>query len=139
MANLVNQQTYFQTRQKKHPNKPLAPIKLQMYLIEYQIIGRIPAFEVAAGVYDAESQLLDGDVEEASSPNPRNSDPHADFTYFRVQQRIDVPVGAAFLRLAVRDLSTDRIGTMEIPLPLAPEPTQPTLSNSHNSNSPQKP
>jgi hypothetical protein len=50
------------------------------------------------------------------------SDPKADFTYFRVQQKIDVPVNAASLRLGVGDRSTDRMGTMEIPLPLAPKP-----------------
>lgn len=140
MANLVDQPTYFQFRQRKRPNRPLAPIKLQPYLIEYQIIGRIPKFEVAAGVYDEESRLLNGDVEEASSANPGPSDMHSDFTYFRVQQRIDVPPGAVSLRLAVRDVSTDRMGTMEIPLPLVPEPVPATLSDSQSGSSPrQKP
>jgi len=122
MANLVDQPTYFHERQKKHPKKPLAPVKLQPYLIEYQVIARVPNLEVAAGVYDDEGRLLNGDVEEATSANPTPSDPAAKFTYFRVHQKIDVPAGAVSLRLAVRDASTDRMGTMEIPLPLAPEP-----------------
>jgi hypothetical protein len=121
MANLVDQATYFQVRQKKHPQKPLAPIKLQTYQIDYQIIARLPHLEIAAGVYDDESRLLNGDVEEAYSANTAADDPKAKFTYFRVQQKIDVPVSAVSLRLGVRDASTDHMGTMEIPLPLAPE------------------
>jgi hypothetical protein len=54
--------------------------------------------------------------------NPKPEDAQAKFTYFRVQQKIDVPLNAVSLRLGVRDLSTDRMGTMEIRLPLAPEP-----------------
>jgi hypothetical protein len=122
MANLIDQQTYFRVRQKEHPTKPLPPIKLQPYLIEYQVIARVPNLEVAAGAYDGDGRLLNGDVEEATSPNPTSSDRAAKFTYFRVEQKIDVPAGSASLRLAVRDASTDRMGTMEIPLPLAPEP-----------------
>ena len=122
MASLVDQPTYFQLRQKKHPQKPLAPIKLQTYMVEYQIIARIPNLEVAAGVYDDEGRLLNGDVEEASSVDAKPDDAQAKFTYFRVQQRIDVPANSVSLRLGVRDLSSDRMGTMEIPLPLAPEP-----------------
>ncbi len=122
MANLVDQLTYFRVRQKKHPNKNLAPIKLQTYLIEYQIIGRYPNFEVAAGVYDGEGRLLNGDVEEASSGDRGPINPKAKFRYFRVQQEVEVPAGAAWIRLGARDVLTDHMGTMEIHLPLAPEP-----------------
>lgn len=121
MANLVDQPTFFRLRQKKRPQKPLAPIKLQTYMVDYQIIARIPNLEVAAGVFDNEGRLLNGDVEEASSADPKPADAQAKFTQFRVQQKIDVPVNAVSLRLGVRDLSTDRMGTLEIPLPLAPE------------------
>jgi VWFA-related protein len=126
MDSLVDQPTYFRFRQKKHPNKALPPVQLQTYLIEYEIIGRSPSFEVAAGVYDGESRLLNGDVEETTSSSLAGgsppSNPQTEFAYFRVQQKIEVPVGAAWLRLAVRDTSTDHMGTMEIALPLAPEP-----------------
>jgi VWFA-related protein len=122
MANLVDQPTYFHERQKKHPTKPLSPIKLQTYVVDYQIIARLPHLEVAAGVYDDDDRLLNGDVEEATSENPAASDPNAKFTYFRVRQKIDVPATAVSLRLGVRDESTDRMGTLEIPLPLAREP-----------------
>jgi hypothetical protein len=121
MASLVDQPTYFHERQKKHPTKPLSPIKLQTYVVDYQIIARLPHLEVAAGVYDDDDRLLNGDVEEATSENPAASDPNAKFTYFRVREKIDVPVTAVSLRLGVRDKSTDRMGTLEIKLPLAPE------------------
>jgi VWFA-related protein len=130
MANLVDQPTYFRERHKKHPNKNLAPATLQTYLVEYQIIARIPNLEVAAGAYDTDGVLLNGDVEEASSANPKALDPKAQYTHFRVQQTIDVPAGAVSLRLGVRDLSTDRMGTMEIALPLAPEPAESPLAGS---------
>lgn len=128
MANLVDQPTYFQWRQKKRPKKALAPVKVRPFIVEYQIIARIPNLEVAAGVYDSEARLLNGDVEESSSANPTTSDRRPEFAYFRIQQKIDVPEGATSLRLAVRDKSTDRIGTMEIPLPLAPEPSEASQS-----------
>ena len=134
MANLVNQPTYFHLRHKKRPNKPLPPVTLQTYLIEYQIIARIPNLEVAAGLYDDEGRLLNGDVEVAASDSPKGPDPEAKYTYFRVRQPIDVPVTAVSLRLGVRDLSTDRMGTMEIPLPLTPETVQAPLSGAQDPN-----
>jgi VWFA-related protein len=139
MANLVDQPTYFRARQKKHPSKPLAPVKLQTCVIDYQIIARVPSFEVAAGVYDEDGNLLNGDVEEASPAQTVLSDPNAKFAYFRVQQKIDIPISATSIRLAVRDVSTDRMGTLEIPFPLAPEPTQTPVSVSSPSSSLAKP
>ena len=41
---------------------------------------------------------------------------------YRVQQKMDVPLKAVSLRVAVRDVTTDHIGTLEVPLPLPPEP-----------------
>jgi hypothetical protein len=42
--------------------------------------------------------------------------------FHRAQQLIDVPVNAASIRLAVRDVSTDRVGAMELTLPFGREP-----------------
>ena len=140
MANLAQQPAYFRKRRKNRPTKPLPPVQLQTLLIQYKIIGRQPNLEVAAGVYDDEGRLLNGDVEDASSANPTASGNSAQATYFRVNQKIDVPVGAVSMRVAVRDISTDRIGAMEIPLPLAPEPAQASLPSSNAASSaPAKP
>lgn len=38
-----------------------------------------------------------------------------------VQQLIEIPAGTAWLRIAVRDVIGDRLGSLEIPLPLTPE------------------
>ncbi|MFI5070976.1 MAG: hypothetical protein ACHP8A_08805, partial [Terriglobales bacterium] len=54
---------------------------------------------------------------------------------YRVEQQIEVPLTATSMRIAVRDVTTDRIGTMEVPLPLAPELT----SVSNPPASPRKP
>jgi hypothetical protein len=128
MANLADQPAYFRIRRKYRLTKPLPAIQLQTYLVEYTVIGRQPNLEVAAAAFDSNGVMLNGDVENATSLNPQNSsNPQTSSkvsggTYYRIQQRIDVPVGAASVRLAVRDVSTDRIGAMEIPLPLSPEP-----------------
>jgi hypothetical protein len=41
---------------------------------------------------------------------------------YKVEEVLFAPLNAATIRLAVRDMNTDRIGAMEINLPLAPEP-----------------
>jgi hypothetical protein len=43
--------------------------------------------------------------------------------FFRIEQELDVPLGAASLRVAVRDTANDRTGAMQINLPLAKEAT----------------
>ena len=39
--------------------------------------------------------------------------------FYRVEQALEMPVGATSVRFAVRDAANDRTGAMEIPLPLA--------------------
>ena len=41
--------------------------------------------------------------------------------FHRAQQLFDVPVIAKSIRIAVRDVTTDRVGAMEVPLPLGRE------------------
>jgi hypothetical protein len=42
-------------------------------------------------------------------------------TVYHAEQRIEVPLKAISIRVAVREVSTDLIGALEVPLPLAPE------------------
>ena len=72
MANLAEQPAYFQTRHKDKPAKPVAPIQLQSYAIDYTIIVRQaksssqniqPNLEVAAAAYDADGKMLNGVVD----------------------------------------------------------------------------
>jgi len=121
MASLAQEPAYFRLRKKVQAQKPLTPVTVQTYLIKYAVIGRVPNLEVAAAVYDGDGQLLNGNVIAATSAGAASSEAGAKATVFRVDQPIIVPVGSTSIRLAVRDVSTDRIGAMEIPLPLASE------------------
>lgn len=135
MANLSQQPAFFRLRKKIQGGKQLTPVQIQTYSIDYKIIGHIPNLEIAAGVYDDEGRLLNGDVEEATSASPAAPDNGTKATFFRVEQQIVVPAGATSMRLAVRDISTDRIGTMGILLPLAPETTQASVPAPSNATS----
>jgi len=50
-----------------------------------------------------------------------NAGPHKkeEAPLFRGEQTLEVPTTAQWLRVAVRDPATDRIGTIEVKLPLA--------------------
>jgi VWFA-related protein len=140
MANLSEQPAYFQVRRKNRPVKPLKPIPLQTYVIDYVVLlppkaeGERPvALEFATAAFDVEGTMLNGVVENGTritSGEPRLSQVQVGTApsgskergIYRAQQRIDVPVGAASIRVAVRDMFTDRIGAMEVNLPLASEP-----------------
>ena len=107
--------------------------------------GQPFVMEVAAAAFDGDGVLLNGSVENAAEslstapeeglqtvpasptesasqsgsalqeePSPRQ--------FHRAQLLFDVPVNAKSIRLAVHDVTTDRVGAMEVPLPLTPEP-----------------
>jgi hypothetical protein len=42
-----------------------------------------------------------------------------------------VPVGAVSIRVGVRDRNSDRLGTLEVPLPLKPEPVRQASAVAH--------
>ena len=71
-----------------------------------------PDIETAVSLYDADGELLNASVSEVPVGNASQSAYH-------MEQRVDAPLAARFLRIAVRDNKTNRIGVMEIPLPLA--------------------
>jgi len=123
MANLVQQPAYFVVR--KNNNKPVKlppPIPLRPYTIDYLVVDRTAGqqaggqvLEFAAGAYDINGKLLNGLSQNAvRAASGEKAQP-----FFRAQQTLEVPTTAAWLRVAVRDVNTDRIGTLEIPLPLA--------------------
>jgi VWFA-related protein len=131
MANLEDQPAYFRVRRKNRPLKPLASVKVQQYVIDYTFMAnppkaaaghavRPPMLEVAAAAFDDDGRMLNGLVETSAHNDAASAAQNAKGIY-RVQQQLDVPVNAVSIRVAVRDISTDRIGAMEIPLPLAPE------------------
>ena len=124
MANLQEQANL---REHKKKAKAGPPVQLQTYVVDYTVMAqskpgseaRPLALEIAAAAYDAEGLMLNGVVD---NTNPANAPSQgAKPGLVRAQQQIDVPVSATSIRIAVRDTSTDRIGAMEVALPLAIE------------------
>ena len=131
MAKLEDSPAFFRARKKDKVLKPLTPVKLQRYMIDYGVIDpqlkalakskQSPAtLEFAAAAYDADGRLLNSMLNEGLAPTGADagSKPGA---LFHAQQELDVPPGAAWIRLAVRDKLSDRTGTVEVQLPLAKE------------------
>ncbi|MGA7860180.1 MAG: VWA domain-containing protein [Terracidiphilus sp.] len=131
MEQLEDEPAYFRSHRMNRAPKPLAPMKLQKYSIDYRVLdpqlktlaavtGRPAMLEFAAVAYDADGRLLNGVLNDglataASTPGEKAE------AIFRGKQEIDVPLGAAWIRIAVRDTLTNRVGALEIPLPLQPE------------------
>jgi hypothetical protein len=109
----------------------LPPIPLQRHAFSFNIPNRQfqgePSLnlELAAAVFDADGRMMNAFVrvarkdldEKPGEPNP--------IPFFLVEQELEVPLAATSVRFAVRDITTDRIGAMEISLPLAPESAGP--------------
>jgi len=126
MAQLATQPAFFKVRRQAAQAKPLPPIPLQRYAIDFtvmahqlQITGNPLNLELAAAAYDADGTILNALVGNAESQTnaAAQSAPKA----YRAQQQLDVPLNAQWIRVAIRDANTNRIGAMEIKLPLAPE------------------
>jgi VWFA-related protein len=131
MMQLEDSPAFFRTRHKDQPRKPLAPVKLQKYLIEYGIFdpqlkarsgdSEQPAkLEFAAAAYDADGRLLNSILNEGLTSNEADANGQSG-ALFHAEQELEVPPGAASIRIAVRDKLNDRTGTYEVPLPLKPE------------------
>lgn len=134
MLDLEDSPAFFRTRKKNRPLKPLPPVALQKYVIDYGVKdaqlkstarnkGAIPILEFAAAAYDADGRLLNSMLNEGQASSGADSKAKAG-GLFHASQELDVPPGAAFIRMAVRDKLNDRTGTLEIRLPLKPEPAK---------------
>jgi VWFA-related protein len=131
MANLQQQTGNLREHGKNRAAKKLAPVQLQTYMVDYSVMAPKPiggagsapplALEIAAAAYDSDGQMLNGVVDQTSNANAAGSAGGGKPGMYRAQQQIDVPVSATSMRVAVRDISTDRIGAMEVALPLAVE------------------
>ena len=127
MVALEDSPEYFKTH-KKHPQKALAPVPMQKYVIDYGVIDpqlraaearkeKPAALEFAAAAYNDDGQLLNSMLNQGFA----SGDGGKQAALFHALQELDVPPGAAFIRLAVRDTVTNRTGTLEVRLPLKPE------------------
>ncbi len=138
MAKLSAQPAF--ARGKANP-KLLKPIQIQNYAIYYLLAanqirsaesGPLP-LEFAAVAFNSDGKILNGVFERVVDGNrsdtldfgetgATSSGQIATEKVHRAMQELEVPVTATSLRIAVRDTLTDRIGSLEIPLPLPPEP-----------------
>lgn len=135
MASLSDEPAYFRTHKKNQNPKPVPPVKVQRFRIDYTVIdpqlkafaertGRPATLEFAAVAYDANGRMLNGIVNDALSQAPAQAGAKADPKkdgLFHVEQELYVPAGAAWIRVAVRDVLSNRTGALEVPLPLAAE------------------
>lgn len=136
MAQLAEQPAYVSAHPK---DKTLVPIDVQKYVIDYRVTdlalksqagqnGKTPSFEFAAAAFDSESRMLNGIVNEATGDASTTAEASKSGV-FRVRQQLDVPEHAAWIRIGVRDKLTNRIGTLEVQLPLAPEAPSPSVTS----------
>ncbi|HVI77820.1 MAG TPA: hypothetical protein VM715_06590, partial [Candidatus Acidoferrum sp.] len=115
------------------PSQP-APVDVQHYIVDYTVKGaevRFVPLENAkykntlilmATSFNREGRMLTG----VSSAGTREL-PAAEFAkvaegQFGVQQEIDIPLEATSIRLGLQDQMSNRLGTVEIPLPVPADP-----------------
>jgi hypothetical protein len=82
-----------------------------------------PVLFLRSAAFDDDGKVLNGTVNdgvpEASTQPAENK-----AGLYRLHQSLIVPVNAKSIRVGVRDRINDRIGTLEVPLPLAPDPVR---------------
>ncbi len=132
MLRLEEQSAFYRTNHRNKPIKPLAPVKIQTYSVDYRVLdpqfkahaersGRQATLEFAVAAFDDDGKVLNGivndGVPEASTQSAENK-----AGLYRLHQSLIVPVNAKSIRVGVRDRINDRMGTLEVPLPLAAEP-----------------
>jgi VWFA-related protein len=139
MSQLATEAAYFRTHHNDKPVKPLAPVELQKYVIDYRVTdlalksrvtqdGNVPSFEFAAAAFDLDGRMLNGVVNNAAGQASASEGPN-ESGVFRVRQQLDVPTNAAWIRIGVRNQLTGRTGCLEIQLPLAPPSPSTTLAH----------
>jgi VWFA-related protein len=113
--------------QKRDSSEKKLPrsVQLQTYQIDYTIAARYPLLEIAAAAYDDEGQILNSAIERVIEESAQFPSAKTGGAIYRVQQKFEVPLKAATVRVAVRDVATDNVGALEIKLPLAPEGADP--------------
>ena len=131
MVLLSEQSAFYRTHRRNRPVKPPAAVKIQNYVVDYRVLdpqfkaqavrsGKQPTLEFAMAAFDNEGKVLNGVVNDAV---PEASTETADNKsgLYRVHQALIVPTTAVSIRVGVRDRTSDRMGTLEVPLPLKPE------------------
>ena len=141
MLHLEEQSAFYRTHRRNRPLKPLPPVKIQTYSVDYRVLdpqfkaqassgGKQPTLEFAVAAFDEDGKVLNGvvndGVPEASTQPAENK-----AGLYRLHQSLIVPAGAKSIRVGVRDRMNDRMGTLEVPLPLTPEPVRRAAVSAH--------
>ncbi|HTS38328.1 MAG TPA: VWA domain-containing protein [Candidatus Solibacter sp.] len=108
-------------------------VKVQHCTIDFAILGkqlsfeslptgiRVGKFDFAFATYNPDGIGMFGQEVKAEKQFSVKEVADVRGGAYRVRHEFDVPVGAAFLRIVVQDVVGKRVGSVEIPLPLAVE------------------
>jgi hypothetical protein len=130
MEHLEEQSAFFREERRNHPLKPLAPVKVQTFTIDYRVLdplfkarasaasGKEPTLAFAVAAFDEDGKVLNGVVNDAV-PEASTQPAENKAGLFRARQALVVPVNATSIRVGVRDRANDQMGTLEVDLPLA--------------------
>jgi VWFA-related protein len=138
MKQLEDSPAYFRTRKKSQTAaKPLTPVNLQQYVINYDVIDpqlralaakeKSQELEFAAAAYNNDGVLLNSILNRGAIASELRPDGKVDHKFLAVQQ-LEVPPGAAYIRVVVRNPQDDRTGALEVKLPLNQETQAATLN-----------
>jgi len=115
-------------------------VQIQRYSLEYWIPGEQLQFAVLpdgargtnlqflAAAYDAEGTPIYGKLFASDGAVPADKFEKTRHLTLHGLQQFDAPAQSAWLRLAIRDQEHNRVGTVEIRLPLRPEPPSPAAN-----------
>ena len=128
IAALAKQPAYFRGEGKK-PDWRLSKASLQTYAVDFHIsAGQLPGtvagdpatLELTVAVFDENGAMLNSVVQKADATGipPQKQE----LRVFTIREQIDVPSRASWLRFAIRDDSTGKVGATEISLPISPAP-----------------
>jgi VWFA-related protein len=134
MAQLMQYEA-METKNKKKMAKELeTPVLLQPYVIQFVLLprqidmrmgadeARRDNLEVAAVSYNDDGLTLNGTRTQIQDVIRPERWAFMQESGYHIPMSFLAPVQARSMRLAVRDLSSGRLGSIEIPLPLPPEP-----------------
>jgi VWFA-related protein len=142
MEHLGEQAAFFRQESRKRPLKPLAPVKVQTFTIDYRVLdpefkaraagnsGKEPTLEFAVAAFDEDGKVLNGVVNDAV-PEASTKPAETKAGLYRARQALIVPVNATSIRVGVRDRANDRMGTLEVPLPLARQAVSKNVTPAH--------
>jgi VWFA-related protein len=128
MRLLEDSPAFFKTRKRSQNAKPLAPVRLQQYVIDYDVIDpqlkalaaakqKSMVLEFAAAAYNNDGTLLNSILNQGELSGDTGPDGKVSHRFHATQQ-LQVPPGAAYIRLVVRNTLNDRTGALEVRLPL---------------------